>query len=102
MTVGGNLTVSGQLGSSLNAGGNKVSNLSTPTASGDAATKGYVDALGNGGCFHRNCGATNFTNGYCEPAACPPGATDQAFVDCWVNSVGGGTWFYTCSRACCR
>lgn len=32
-----------------NAGGNKITNLGTPTADADAATKAYVDSVGGGG-----------------------------------------------------
>jgi len=42
-TVTSSTVVSGTLGSDLAAGGYKVSGLATPTATADAATKGYVD-----------------------------------------------------------
>ena len=35
------------IGSVLNLGGNKITNLGTPTAAGDAATRGYVDTVLN-------------------------------------------------------
>jgi len=43
--IEGNLGVSGQLSSDLNAGGHKVTNLGAPADSGDAATKAYVDGI---------------------------------------------------------
>lgn len=36
------------MGAALNMNSNKVTNVTTPTAAGDAANKGYVDALVNG------------------------------------------------------
>ena len=42
-TSSGQTITGATLGGNLAAGGNKVTGLGTPTASGDAATKGYVD-----------------------------------------------------------
>lgn len=54
-------------GQDLNAGSGKVTNVLTPTASSDAATKGYVDAqaLANwdGGTASTNYGGTTAING---------------------------------------
>jgi hypothetical protein len=44
----GKLELTGVGGVALDAGAAKLSNLGTPTSSGDAATKGYVDALAGG------------------------------------------------------
>lgn len=40
-----------------NAGGNDITNLATPDASSDAATKGYVDSASGGGLDYSNCGS---------------------------------------------
>ena len=43
-TLSGQTVTGASLGSDLDADGNKVTNVATPTVSSDAATKGYVDA----------------------------------------------------------
>lgn len=45
------------LGSDLNANSNKITNLATPTASGDAANKGYVDSVAEGLHVHASVAA---------------------------------------------
>lgn len=56
-TIGGNKTLTGSTtlssttfssDSLINAGGNKITNLGTPTANADAATKQYVDSAASG------------------------------------------------------
>jgi len=44
----GKLVVSG---GNVDVTGNKITNVATPTLATDAATKGYVDAAGGGGCY---------------------------------------------------
>jgi hypothetical protein len=48
---GDSVTITGTLGAQLRMGGNKVTNLGTPTLSTDAATKAYVDSGGGSTSF---------------------------------------------------
>jgi len=54
------LTVSGD----INILGNKLTNLATPNASSDAATKGYVDAATTGGVCYTAYGTTTCAPGF--------------------------------------
>ena len=87
------------LGSNLIADGNKITGLGTPTASGDAATKGYVDTVAEGlsvkpavlAATSTNLSATydNGTNGVDSTLNLGPLATlDIDGVTSW--SVGDG------------
>jgi hypothetical protein len=63
LTDTGNQTVSNKtLGSNLDAGGYKVTNLDTPSSADDAATKGYVDAVAEGLNIHASSKAATTAN----------------------------------------
>jgi hypothetical protein len=59
LSTGGNLTVSGTatITGDLDMTGNTISNLATPVASTDAATKQYVDDVAQGLNIHDSCAA---------------------------------------------
>jgi hypothetical protein len=61
------------LGSSLDADNNKITNLDSPTESGDAANKGYVDAFVEGLHIHESVAATTEEN---INLASPPSTID--------------------------
>jgi hypothetical protein len=60
VTIGpGTVTISGTLGAALAFGGFKGTGVGTPSASGDIATKGYVDAAAPEIWFTRTCTITS-------------------------------------------
>jgi hypothetical protein len=63
LTDTGNQTVSNKtLGTDLNAGGFRVTNLDTPSAADDAATKAYVDSVAEGLNIHASSKAATTAN----------------------------------------
>jgi len=96
-TVKGDLNVSGNtnlkataIDGDLNMNSNKITNLLTPMANSDAATKGYVDAAsGNGGDYFvslncegkKTCGWNNKINPWDAPVSnCPTGCTEVYYM----------------------
>jgi hypothetical protein len=84
LEVAGNIKLSGSTPTY------KITNVISPTASSDVATKGYVDAATGGKVIEPMCGWITTGQppsiGSCTPASCPSGFTD-AGESCFPTSI---------------
>lgn len=69
----------GNFNGTVNLNSNKITNLATPTASADAATKGYVDSVAGG---------------------CPSGFNDTGYGYCIQNNENSARTWYAASDYC--
>lgn len=89
-TLSGQTVTGATLGGNLAAGGNKVTGLGVPTASGDAATKDYVDSTTVASSGDTMSGALNMGSNKVTNLGTPTASTDAAtkgYVDSSVSAV---------------